>query len=89
MILTVDPTVFAASAGKAIAVQGSLAEGQDRGNFFMPFGRRVLDGKLTLAKVGMDSGAAVEGEFDLTVAETHGGFMDRAAGWQRGGDAED
>jgi hypothetical protein len=89
MTLTVDPTVFAASAGKTIAVQGSLSEGQDGGNFFMLFGGRVLDGTLTLAKVGTNAGATVEGEFDLKVAETHGGFMERAAGRRPDGDVED
>jgi spore coat protein CotH len=89
LTLTVDPTVFAASAGKTIAVQGSLSEGQNGGNFFMPFGGRVLDGKLTLAKVGTTEGATVEGAFDLKVAETHGGFMERAAGRRPGGDVDD
>ncbi len=46
----------------------------------MPFGGRIVEGKLTLAKVGMKSGEKIEGEFDLKVAETHGGFMDRGRG---------
>jgi spore coat protein CotH len=86
MTLTVDPTIFASSAGKTIAVQGSLTEGEDAGNFFMPFGGRVLDGKLTLAKVGMEAGATIEGEFDLKVAETHGGFMERMGPQRPAGD---
>jgi hypothetical protein len=82
LTLTVDPKVFASSAGKTITVQGSLAEGEGGG---MPFGGRVVTGKLTLAKVGMKAGDAVEGEFDLRIAETRGGFMDRGGGWRRGG----
>jgi spore coat protein CotH len=77
--LTADPKIFAASAGKTINVQGSLAEGQGGGNFFMPFGGRVIEGQLTLAKVGINTGDAIEGEFDLKIAETRGGFMDRRA----------
>ncbi|MEX2138321.1 MAG: CotH kinase family protein [Pirellulales bacterium] len=80
LTLSVDPKIFAASAGKTIAVNGSLAEGETGGNGFMPFGGRVVAGKLTLAKVGMNTGDAVEGEFDLKVAETRGGFMDRRGG---------
>jgi spore coat protein CotH len=84
LTLSVDPKVFAASAGKTISVQGSLAEGQSGGNFFMPFGGRIVQGNLTLAKAGTKPGDAVEGEFDLKVAETRGGFMDRR-GFGRGG----
>jgi hypothetical protein len=66
-------------------VQGALAEGESGGNLFMPFGGgRVVEGKLTLAKVGMQEGDAVEGEFEVTIAETRGGFMDRR-GFGRGG----
>jgi hypothetical protein len=84
LTLNVEPKVFGSSAGKTIAVQGSLAEGDGGGNFFMPFGGRVVEGKLTLAKAGMNAGDAVEGEFDLKIAETRGGFMDRARGGRGG-----
>jgi spore coat protein CotH len=80
LTLSVDPQVFGANAGKTIAVQGSLAEGETGGNAFMPFGGRVVEGKLMLAKVGMNAGDAVAGEFDLKIAETRGGFMDRRGG---------
>jgi hypothetical protein len=79
LTLSVDPNDFVASAGKTIDVQGSLAEGPGGGNFFMPFGGRVVEGKLTLAKVGMNAGDAIEGDFELKIAETRGGFMDRRA----------
>lgn len=82
--ISVDPKIFASSAGKTISVQGSLAEGQSGGNFFMPFGGRIVQGNLSLAKAGTKPGDAVEGEFDLKVAETRGGFMDRR-GFGRGG----
>jgi hypothetical protein len=82
--LTVDPKLFETSAGKTIAVQGALTEGDAGGNFFMPFGGRVASGKLTLAKAGMKPGDAVEGEFELKIAETRGGFMG-GGGFGRGG----
>jgi hypothetical protein len=85
LTLSVDPKVFAANAGKTIDVQGSVAEGEGGGNFFMPFGGRVVAGKLTLAKAGMNAGDAVEGDFDVKIAETRGGFMDRRGGPGRGG----
>ncbi len=84
MTLNVDPKIFGASAGKTIAVHGSLAEGSGGGNPFMPFGGRIVEGKLTLAKVGMNAGDRIEGEFDVKVAETHGGFMDRGRGGRSG-----
>ena len=85
LTLSVDPKVFESSAGKTIPVQGSLAEGDAGGNFFMPFGGgRVVEGKLTLAHAGMKSGDKVEGDFDLKIAETRGGFMNRG-GPGRGG----
>jgi spore coat protein CotH len=84
LTLTVDPKVFASSAGKTITVQGALAEGQSGGTFFMPFGGGIVQGNLTLGKAGTKPGDAVEGEFDLKVAETRGGFMDRR-GFGRGG----
>ena len=84
LTLTVDPKVFADSAGKTISVQGSLSEGEQGGGGFMPFGGRVVEGKLTLAKVGMNAGDAVAGEFDLKIAETRGGFMDRRGGGRGG-----
>jgi hypothetical protein len=84
LTLTVDPKVFAESAGKTIAVQGSISEGETGGGGFMPFGGRVVNGKLTLAKVGMNAGDAVEGEFELQIAETRGGFMDRRGGGRGG-----
>jgi hypothetical protein len=80
-----DPKVFETSAGKTISVQGALAEGEGGNNFFMPFGGgRVVEGKLTLDKAGMQPDDAVEGQFDLKIAETRGGFMDRR-GFPRGG----
>jgi hypothetical protein len=85
----VEPKVFAASANKTIAVQGTLSEGDGGGGFFMPFGGgRVVEGKLTLAKAGMNAGDAVEGEFDLKVAETRGGFMNRFGAPNRPGNSE-
>ena len=75
--LAIDPDVFGASAGKTIPVFGTLTDGDPGGNFFMPFGGRVVEGRLTLAKAGMNPGDAVEGEFDLKIAETRGGFMSR------------
>jgi spore coat protein CotH len=84
LTLTADPKVFAASAGKSITVQGSLSEGDGGGSFFMPFGGRVLQGVLTLAKVGTKTGDQVEGEFDVKVVEPRGGFMDRVGGRARG-----
>jgi hypothetical protein len=84
LTLSVDPKLFETSAGKTIDVQGTLAEGEAGGNLFMPFGGRVASGKLTLAKAGMKAGDAVEGEFELKIAETRGGFMDRR-GFGRGG----
>ncbi len=78
LTLSVDPKVFAASAGKTIDVQGTLADGDAAGFAFGPFGGgRVAEGKLTLAKVGMNAGDPVEGQFDLKIAETRGGFFDR------------
>jgi hypothetical protein len=74
MILNVDAKVFGASAGKTIAVQGSLAEGQSGNSFFTSFGGRVVEGKPTLVKAGMNIDDPVAGDFDLKVAETHGGF---------------
>jgi spore coat protein CotH len=84
LTLNVEPKIFGSSAGKTIAVQGSLAEGEGGGGFFMPFGGRVVEGKLTLAKAGMNAGDAVEGNFDLKIAETRGGFMDRGRGGRGG-----
>ncbi|HJS09270.1 MAG TPA: CotH kinase family protein [Pirellulales bacterium] len=75
--LLIDPDVFRSSAGKTVTVNGTLADGDGGGNVFMPFGGRVVEGSLTLSQVGMESGDAVEGEFDLKIAETRGGFMDR------------
>jgi spore coat protein CotH len=83
LTLSIDPKVFAAGAGKTIDVQGSFSEGESGPNFFMPFGGRIVEGKLTLAKAGMSAGDVVEGAFDLKIAETRGGFMDRGRG--RGG----
>jgi spore coat protein CotH len=88
LTLSVDPKVFSESGGKTIPVQGTIAEGESGGgNFFMPFGGgRVVEGQLTLAKVGMNSKDAVEGNFDLKIAETRGGFMGGGGrGWRGGG----
>jgi hypothetical protein len=86
LTLSVDPKLFETSAGKTIDVRGALAEGEAGENFFMPFGGRIASGKLTLAKAGMKPGDAVEGEFELKISETRGGFMG-GRGFGRGGPA--
>jgi spore coat protein CotH len=85
LTLTIEPKAFGASAGKTIAVQGMLAEGESGGNAFMPFGGRSVAGTLTLAKAGMNADDAVEGAFDVKIVESRGGFMDRRGGFGRGG----
>jgi hypothetical protein len=77
LTLSVDRSVFGASTGKTIAVRGMLSQGESESNFFMPFGGPLVDGKLTLTKVGTDPTDPVEGEFDVKIVEMRGGFMDR------------
>ena len=77
LTLSLDREAFAAGAGKTIAAQGSLSQGEPQANPFMPFGGQILDGELKLAKAGVKDGDAVEGEFTLRVVESRGGFMDR------------
>jgi hypothetical protein len=79
LTLSVDRATFAASAGKTIPVQGTFSEGDARPSLFNPLGGRSIVGEIKLSKAGISAGDPVVGEFDVKIAETHGGFMTRVA----------
>lgn len=74
LTVSVDQQVLKDSIGKTIDVQGSFADGSGG---FMPFGGRTVSGTLTIAKGELKANEIIEGEFELTIFETRGGFMDR------------
>lgn len=80
LTLNVDQQMLADSLGKPLTLQGSFSDGEGGGGFFMPFGRHTISGEVTLKKLGLKPNDAAEGEFDLVISETHGGFMDRRPG---------
>jgi spore coat protein CotH len=82
LTLTAEQTVLLDQIGKPFAVQGTLSD-PDAG--FSPFPRRTVNGNVTLTKAGIKTNDAVEGEFELTIYETHGGFMGRRPGGPAGG----
>ena len=78
LTLPVDTKELSAAIGKPLAVRGSFADVGDsrRG----PFGGKAITGTLTLTKATLQPDGVVEGQFDLTITETRGGFMDRRPG---------
>lgn len=84
LTLNVEQQVLADSIGKQLTIQGSFSDGSEGGGF-MPFSRRTISGLVTVTKAGFKANDAIEGEFELTISEMHGGFMDRRPGGPGGG----
>lgn len=82
---------FVNGKGRAVAIDGTLTEGEQRSGFGFGFpggggNQRSLRGEVVLTDTGVTDGEAVSGEFNLTIHESRGGFFDRFRNNRRGPD---
>lgn len=75
--LTISENRLAEARGNSIDVDGFYVPDMRAGGFGMPVGGKTIAGSITLEKVGMKAGDAIQGKLDLKLSEVRGGFMNR------------